>query len=70
MQHIFNMKLEGKLHLAPIGDSPRRVLDVGTGTGSFSLAYSQNSQIDSTDLIQAYGRLTSPSKFKGGFPGR
>jgi len=23
----------GKLQLAPIGDSPHRVLDVGTGTG-------------------------------------
>ena len=34
------MTLEGKLHLAPIGDSPQRVLDIGTGTGesSWSLA--------------------------------
>jgi ubiquinone/menaquinone biosynthesis C-methylase UbiE len=27
------MTLEGKLHLAPIGANPQRVLDVGTGTG-------------------------------------
>ena len=27
------MTLEGKLHLAPIGNDPQRVLDIGTGTG-------------------------------------
>ena len=37
MHHIFNMTLEGKLHLAPIGDSPHRVLDIGTGTGKGKL---------------------------------
>jgi hypothetical protein len=26
MHHIFNMTLEGKLYLAPIGDNPQRVL--------------------------------------------
>ena len=28
------MTLEGKLHLAPIGNDPQRVLDIGTGTGN------------------------------------
>lgn len=27
------MSLDGKLHLAPIGENIQRVLDVGTGTG-------------------------------------
>ena len=31
----------GKLHLAPIGDNPNRVLDVGTGTGG-NLTFSRN----------------------------
>jgi ubiquinone/menaquinone biosynthesis C-methylase UbiE len=28
------MTLEGKLHLAPFGNDPQRVLDIGTGTGN------------------------------------
>lgn len=33
LQHaLFYMSLDGKLHLAPIGDSPSNVLDIGTGT--------------------------------------
>jgi hypothetical protein len=35
MHHIFNMTFEGKLYLAPIPDTPQRVLDIGTGTGMF-----------------------------------
>jgi ubiquinone/menaquinone biosynthesis C-methylase UbiE len=35
MHHIFNMTLEGKLHLAPIGGNPQRVLDIGNGTGKW-----------------------------------
>lgn len=39
MHHIFNMTLGGKLHLAPIGNSPQRVLDVGTGTGIWAIDF-------------------------------
>jgi methylase of polypeptide subunit release factors len=28
---------EGKLHLAPIGDHPQRILDIGTGTGIWAI---------------------------------
>jgi hypothetical protein len=31
--HIQTLSLGGELHLAPIGDNPQRILDVGTGTG-------------------------------------
>lgn len=31
------MLLDGELHKAPIGDSPHRILDVGTGTGIWAI---------------------------------
>lgn len=34
MHHIFNITMGGMLQLAPIGDNPQHVLDVGTGTGN------------------------------------
>lgn len=33
--HIQTLSLGGELHLAPIGDNPQRILDVGTGTGMY-----------------------------------
>jgi methylase of polypeptide subunit release factors len=30
---IFLLLLDGQLHKAPIGETPHRILDVGTGTG-------------------------------------
>jgi methylase of polypeptide subunit release factors len=29
--------LDGKLHKSPIGSSPQRILDVGTGTGIWAI---------------------------------
>ena len=29
--------LDGQLHKAPIGDTPHRILDVGTGTGIWAI---------------------------------
>ncbi|CCX14765.1 Similar to Demethylmenaquinone methyltransferase; acc. no. Q9RRT0 [Pyronema omphalodes CBS 100304] len=38
MHHeIMLQLLEGKLHLAPIGNSPQRILDIGTGTGIWAV---------------------------------
>ena len=31
--HISVLITEGQLHLAPIGDHPQKILDIGTGTG-------------------------------------
>jgi len=39
MHHIFYMVHGGKLQLAPIGDGPQRVLDVGTGTGKIIIFF-------------------------------
>lgn len=35
--HIFNLSLDGKLFLAPIGSNPQRILDIGTGTGIWAI---------------------------------
>jgi ubiquinone/menaquinone biosynthesis C-methylase UbiE len=34
---MFNILLDGKLFLAPIGDHPQKVMDVGTGTGIWAM---------------------------------
>lgn len=33
---LMQVLLDGKLHLAPIGSNPQRVIDLGTGTGEFT----------------------------------
>jgi SAM-dependent methyltransferase len=38
MQHCkFTLILDGRLHLAPIGDSPQKILDLGTGSGIWAI---------------------------------
>ena len=34
---IFLKILDGKLHLAPIGNNPQKILDIGTGTGIWAI---------------------------------
>jgi hypothetical protein len=39
-QHYFMLiLLGGKLHLAPIGENPQNVLDIGTGTGIWAVEF-------------------------------
>ncbi|KAI5238299.1 hypothetical protein E4T43_07546 [Aureobasidium subglaciale] len=35
--HMWTLVLEGCLHLAPVGDHPQRILDVGTGSGIWAM---------------------------------
>ncbi|KAK0721631.1 S-adenosyl-L-methionine-dependent methyltransferase [Lasiosphaeria miniovina] len=38
MKHAMMMELtDGKLFLAPIGDNPRKIIDIGTGTGMWAI---------------------------------
>jgi ubiquinone/menaquinone biosynthesis C-methylase UbiE len=39
-QHqLYTAVLSGKLYLSPIGNNPRNVLDVGTGTGIWAIEF-------------------------------
>ncbi|KAF2842832.1 S-adenosyl-L-methionine-dependent methyltransferase [Patellaria atrata CBS 101060] len=35
--HLLTLAIGDKLHLAPIGDNPQRILDLGTGTGIWAM---------------------------------
>ena len=41
VHHIYSLLLEGKLHLAPLSESPKRVLDLGTGTGLWAVDFAE-----------------------------
>jgi hypothetical protein len=37
MHHLITIRLDNRLHLAPIGKNPHRILDLGTGTGIWAI---------------------------------
>lgn len=39
--HVYRLMLGGGLYLAPIGDDPKRVLDLGTGTGIWAMDFAE-----------------------------
>lgn len=41
VHHLCRLLLGGKLYLAPIGDKPGRVLDLGTGTGIWAMDFAE-----------------------------
>ncbi|KAL1954914.1 hypothetical protein VTO42DRAFT_452 [Malbranchea cinnamomea] len=53
LQHIYGMLFGGRLIFAPISDSPRRILDIGTGTGIWAMNVADaypSAEVKGTDL--------------------
>ncbi|KAI1501962.1 S-adenosyl-L-methionine-dependent methyltransferase [Biscogniauxia marginata] len=51
--HMLTMLLEDKLFLAPIGDNPKKVLDIGCGTGVWAIDFADafpSSEVIGTDI--------------------
>lgn len=51
--HMIQLILGNKLHLAPIGENPRRILDIGTGSGIWAIEMGDQypmAEIIGTDL--------------------
>ncbi|KAH6974740.1 S-adenosyl-L-methionine-dependent methyltransferase [Ilyonectria destructans] len=62
--HIYRLVLGGKLHLAPIGDNPQRVLDLGTGTGIWAMDFADeypSAEVLGTDLSPIQPKWTPPN---------
>jgi SAM-dependent methyltransferase len=56
--------LDGELFLAPIGDSPQRVLDLGTGTGMWAIEFADqfpSASVIGTDLSPIQPTLVPPN---------
>ncbi|GME28113.1 sam dependent methyltransferase [Neofusicoccum parvum] len=62
--HICNLTMDGKLFLAPIGPSPQRVLDVGTGTGIWAIDFADQhptAAVVGTDLSPMQPQAVPPN---------
>ncbi|KAK1768287.1 S-adenosyl-L-methionine-dependent methyltransferase [Phialemonium atrogriseum] len=49
LNHVFNLCLDGRLYVAPITDDPKKVLDIGTGTGIWAIDFAD--QFPGCDVI-------------------
>ncbi|PWW76949.1 S-adenosyl-L-methionine-dependent methyltransferase [Tuber magnatum] len=64
MHHIYLMMLDGKLHIAPIGDNPQKILDVGTGTGIWAIDIANeypSAEVIGTDLSPIQPQWVPPN---------
>ncbi|TPX19002.1 uncharacterized protein E0L32_011319 [Thyridium curvatum] len=64
-QHkLYRLSLDNRLYAAPIGDNPRNVLDVATGTGIWAIEFAQEhpgSHVVGTDLSPIQPTCSAPS---------
>ncbi|KAH7142053.1 S-adenosyl-L-methionine-dependent methyltransferase [Dactylonectria macrodidyma] len=64
VHHIFSLILDGSLYLAPIGDHPKRVLDLGTGTGIWAIDFADDfpsAEVLGIDLSPIQPEWTPPN---------
>ncbi|SCO76926.1 related to TAM domain methyltransferase [Fusarium oxysporum] len=64
VHHIYSLMLDGALFLAPIGDHPQRVLDLGTGTGIWAIDFADDfpsAEVLGTDLSPIQPQWTPPN---------
>lgn len=64
LHHVYRLLLGGKLHLAPIGETPQRVLDLGTGTGIWAMDFADeypSAEVLGIDLSPIQPKWTPPN---------
>jgi len=62
--HMSTLLLEGRIHVAPIGPNPSRILDIGTGTGIWAIEMGDlypNAEVIGTDLSPIQPTWTPPN---------
>ncbi|KMP01131.1 UMTA [Coccidioides immitis H538.4] len=62
--HVFNLTFGGRTFLAPIGDNPQRVLDLGTGTGIWAMDFADefpSAAVIATDVSAIQPTLVPPN---------
>ncbi|PVH97141.1 S-adenosyl-L-methionine-dependent methyltransferase [Periconia macrospinosa] len=62
--HIFSLILSGRLFLAPIAESPQRILDLGTGTGLWAIEMGDmypSAEVIGNDLSPIQPKMVPPN---------
>ncbi|OAF60584.1 hypothetical protein VC83_03466 [Pseudogymnoascus destructans] len=62
--HLFLLTMGGRLFLAPIGDNPQNVLDIGTGTGIWALDFADqypSARVTGFDLSPIQPQWVAPN---------